>query len=80
MPDCRRSHPRARIFRSAGVNTDPDDSIIMDMRKRSRGNWTDSERIDYYRQMRWQRLMRLAERFVWLGLIILAHYLGIPVG
>lgn len=58
---------------------DPDDSIIMDMRKRARGNWTDAQRIQYFREMRWQRAAKLLERVIWIGLIILSHYLGIPV-
>jgi hypothetical protein len=58
---------------------DRDDTIISEMRKRPRGTWSADERDQYYRELRWQRIMKLVERFGWAVLVAVSALLEIPM-
>lgn len=56
-----------------------EDTITKDLRKRERGTWSIAERKEYYKELRWQRVFRLIERFGWMVLVIVATLLEIPM-
>jgi hypothetical protein len=56
-----------------------EDTIITNLRKRPRGTWNSDERAEYYRELRWQRIMKLVERFGWSVLVLLAAFFELPM-